>query len=88
MSLKLQDYVYEHVDVRGFTTPPPPRDGNGQDGSLRATLHPMAARLLRDGLRSLAQVHHRDHGGDDATMRAIRETYEALRASLLDGARQ
>jgi uncharacterized protein (DUF3820 family) len=55
--------------------PPPP---------LRADLRPMATRLLRTGFRTLAQVHHPDHGGDDATMRAVHETYEALR-TLLDG---
>ena len=64
--------------------PPPPRDRNGQDGPLRATLHPMAARLLRAGLRALAQVHHPDHGGDDATMRAVLETYRGLRTLLQD----
>jgi hypothetical protein len=68
--------------------PPPSRYGNGQNGPLRATLHPLATRLLRAGLRALAQVHHPDHGGDDVTMRAVLETYQGLCTLLKDVTRR
>src|SRR5262249_15016631 len=92
VSLKLQDYVYEHVDVRGLlqrlllalafhhTAPTGRRARPGRPAACHHPSH--AAQLLRAGLRALAQVHHPDHGGDDATMRAVLETYQGLCAPL------
>ncbi len=71
-----------YADPEAEWTPPPPPRPKPVDPYTALHLLPSApAELVKAAYRTLAQIHHPDHGGSEETMKRLNEAYGKLLAA-------
>jgi len=64
-----------------WTPPPPPRPKPVDPYTALHLLPSAPAELIKAAYRTLAQIHHSDHGGSEETMKRLNEAYGKLLAA-------